>query len=186
MKPPPAALDVLAAQGGVSALIAPNAFHHLGQAAWRARFPDAISYAPAGALPRLRKKAPEVPFQPVDELTRKLPPNVAVLQPEGMKAPDLFVRATSGGRTVWFTGDLVSNTTAADIGLPARLIFGLLGGGSGFRFNRVPAIVYVKDRKAWFDSVRAAFEQAPPSVVMPGHGDPVRDDAAARSRAILA
>lgn len=185
VKSPPEVLDALAAQGPVRALLAPNGFHHLGQPAWRTRFPDAVSYAPAGALDRLRKKAPDVPFRPAEELSRALPPSVAILQPDGMKAPDLMLRWRGGADTVWFTGDMLSNTTGEDMAAVPRFIFGLLGGKPGYRLNRVPGIVYIKDHATWAASVLKAFEAAPPTVVIPAHGDPVRDDAMGRSRAIL-
>jgi len=53
---PMAVQDELAADGGVSALLAPNAYHYLGQEAWRRRFPTATSWAPSGALPRIASK----------------------------------------------------------------------------------------------------------------------------------
>lgn len=185
MQSPPEVMETLAAKGPVRALLAPNGFHHMGQEAWRRRFPEAVSYAPAGALDRLRKKAPAVPFRPVEELSRTLPASTAILQPDGMKVPDLLVRWRGGTDTVWFTGDLLSNTTGEDMAAVPRFIFGLLGGKPGYRFNRVPALVYVKDRATWVASVLKAFEAAPPTVVIPAHGDPVRDDAMGRSRAIL-
>jgi glyoxylase-like metal-dependent hydrolase (beta-lactamase superfamily II) len=184
-KSPPEVLDRLASQGPVRALLAPNGFHHMGHAAWRARFPEARSYAPARALARLRKKAPNVPFESADELGLSLPPSIAILQPDGMKAPDLLVRWRSDSDTVWFTGDLISNTSAEDMKPFPRFVFGLLGSKGGFCVNRVPSIVYIKDRPAWIASVRKSFDDAPPTVVMPGHGDPVTDDATAKSRAIL-
>lgn len=184
-KSPPEVMEELAKQGPVRALLAPNGFHHLGQAAWRARFPEATSYAPPGALQRLNKKAASIPFRPVDELSSKLPSNMAIFMPEGLKAPDLLFRVTTPGGTVWFGGDLLSNTNPAEVPLPARLVFGLLGGGTGYRVNRMVGLFYLKDRKAFEASVLAAFEQAPPSAIVPAHGDPVRDDAMAKSRAIL-
>ena len=39
------------ALGRVTALVAPNSGHDLGQAAWQARYPDAGVYAPAAAIP---------------------------------------------------------------------------------------------------------------------------------------
>jgi hypothetical protein len=167
-------------------LVAPNAFHHMGQAAWRARFPKATSYAPEGALPRLGKKARDVPFRPLAELTAKLPERVKLFVPAGMKAPDLMAHATTPEGAVWFGGDLISNTLSDDLSFGARLIFGLLGGGPGYRFNSVPAMVYLRDRAAWKAAVRAAVEQAPIAVMLPAHGEPVRDDATALTRAILA
>ena len=151
---PAAALDELANEGGVSALVAPNAFHHLGQAAWRARFPDAVSYAPASALPRLASKCAAVPFRPAEELVARLPGAVGIVEPAGMKAPDLFVRATSGADTV-------------------------------YRYNKLPALVYVKDAAAFKASVAAAVEAAPGTVVYPAHGDAVTENVMAQTRALL-
>lgn len=54
---PANAYDELEREGGVSVLLAPNAYHYLGQAAWQRRFPKARSFAPRGALERLAKKA---------------------------------------------------------------------------------------------------------------------------------
>lgn len=170
----------------MSALVAPNAFHHLGQAAWRARFPDAVSCAPATALPRLASKCAAVPFRPVEELAAKLAGAVSIFEPAGMKAPDLFVRATSGADTVWFTGDILSNTTAEDLSAVPRFIMGLFGGGGGYRYNKLPAFVYVKDAAAFKASVAAAVEAAPATVVYPAHGDAVTENVMAQTRALLA
>lgn len=175
---PEAALQELADDGGVSALLAPNAFHHLGQSSWRARFPNAISYAHSGALPRLTKKAASIQFQPLSALEAKLPPRIRIVEPAGMKAPDVLASIGSGGETVWFGGDLISNTAAVDMSLLARIGFGLLGGGPGFRLNPVPGMVYLKDKKAWHDSVRAAIAGAPPTAFVPAHGDAVVHNAA--------
>jgi hypothetical protein len=183
---PPDALEALAKDGPVSALVAPNAYHHMGQGAWRARFPQAKSYAPAAALPRLAKQAAGVPFEPLEALTAKLPARVACLVPDGMRIPDVLLRASSGGETVWFTGDLISNTVAQDIAAVPRFIFGLLGGGPGYRLNPVPAMIYLKDKAAWRNAAKAAFEQAPPSAVVPAHGLPVRDGVAEKTRALFA
>lgn len=183
---PVRALDELGDRGPVRALLAPNAFHHLGHAAWRARFPEAVSYAPAGSLARLAKKASSIPFHSSELLARSLPGNVQVLEPEGMKQPDLMLRATSSAGTAWFTGDVLSNTSAADVAALPRFIFGVLGGGSGYRLNRVPSLVYLADRARWTAAVRTAVDRHPPTVVVPGHGDPVHDDAAARTSALLA
>ena len=181
---PASALDALGQDGDVSALVAPNGFHHLGQATWRARFPKAVSYAPEGALARLAKKAAAVPFRSLGELT--LPARIGRHLPEGMKVPDLLLSVRAGDGAVWFVGDLISNTVAGDVkGFPG-FMFRLLGGGPGYRFNKVPTMVYLRDKKAWKASVRALFEQTAPTAVVPAHGDPITDDAAAKTRAILA
>jgi hypothetical protein len=67
------------------------------------------------------------------------------------------------------------------------IIFRLLGGGPDYRFNGVPAMVYMKDRAAWARSVLAAMEKAQPTAVLPGHGAPLKrnDGPAARTKEIL-
>lgn len=183
---PTSALDALAKDGEVSALVAPNAYHHLGQGAWRARFPKATSYAPDGSLSRLAKQATAVPFRPLSELTAKLPAGVRCHVPDGMKVPDLLVSADAAGGAVWFSGDLISNTTRDDVKPLPRLLFKLLGGGEGYRFNKVPAMVYVRDRDAWRATLRGLFEKYPPATVLPAHGDPLTERAAEQTQALLA
>jgi hypothetical protein len=103
-----------------------------------------------------------------------------------MKVSDLMIRASSGSDTVWYTGDLISNLQKGDVSWAVGLLFKLLGGGSGFRYNGVPAMVYMKDRAAWAGSVRAAMEKAPPTAILPGHGAPYKEDPAKRAQEILA
>ncbi len=172
--------------GDVSALVAPNGYHYLGQAAWRARFPKAKSYAAKDSIERLAKKSSDIPFEPLDALTSTLPSRIEVLRPEGMKVSDLMVRVASGNGTVWYTGDLISNLEKGDVSWAVGLLFSVLGGGPGFRYNGVPAMVYMKDRAAWASSVRAAFEKSPPTAIVPGHGAALKDDSAVRAREILA
>ncbi len=182
---PESALDALGSDGGVSALVANNGFHHMGQPAWRKRFPQAVSYAPTGSLPRLGAKSREVPYRPLDELTPALAGLVEFVVPAGMKVADLIVRAANPVGDVWFMGDLVSNTGPGDTKAPFSWIFGMLGGGTGYRFNPVPAMVFVKDKAAWKADVRQRVEAAPLAAVVPAHGATVRDNAADATRAVL-
>ena len=86
----------------------------------------------------------------------------------------------------WFSGDLISNTAAADTAWLPRMVFGLLGGGAGYRFNPVPAMLYLSDKKAFKASVRASFEAHPAHVVLPAHGAPLRENVQQQTLDILA
>jgi hypothetical protein len=184
---PAAVFDELADEGGVSALLAPNAYHYLGQVTWRQRFPAASSWAPSGALPRIAHKTKSAPFGRAEELARQLPDHVTLVFPEGQKSPDLLVRiAARTGELVWWLGDLFSNTTAADQIWPLRVVSRLAGSGPGYRRNARPELVYVRQRDAWLASVRSAVAAHPPSVVVPAHGDPIVADAAERTAVVLA
>ena len=60
-----ACFDALAAYGPVKALVASNAFHHLGISEWKQRFPDATLYAPAQSIERVQRKTGLAPFLPL-------------------------------------------------------------------------------------------------------------------------
>lgn len=182
---PSSVFEALSKDGTVSALIAPNAYHYLGQQAWRLHFPGATSYAPAGALPRLSRKSPDVPYRPVSDLTETLHPHVTFLVPEGMKSPDMLIRVAVAGSTLWWLGDLFTNSAADDLNWLLRTIAPLAGSGLGYRRNSKPGLVYVQDPKAWLHSITDALDAEPPSIVVPAHGNPVTEDTARRTRHLL-
>ena len=178
---PNAVYDVLDQQGGVSALVAPNAYHNMGQPAWRERFSRAVSYAPSGAHARLSKRTPGVEYRPMEELAQKIWP-ARVLVPDGMKSPDVMFQISTDSGHIWWMGDQFSNNGVSDQIWPLRLLSRLVGSGLGYRCNSKPELVYVRDRAAWLGSVRAALEELPAAVVVPAHGDPVTEDAKERTR----
>ena len=184
--PPPSVLDELAKDGAVSALVAPNGYHHLGHGPWRLRFPSAVSYAPEGALARLSKKSPGVPYRSTSDLVEQVRPRVDIFTPLGLKTPDLMLRVSVPGDTVWWMGDLFSNNGVDDQAWwLRRLVAPLAGSGLGYRRNTKPGLIYVRDRLAWLRSVRDAVGSHLPSIVIPAHGDPVLEDTARRTQLLL-
>lgn len=178
--------DELERDGGVSVLLAPNAYHYLGQAAWQRRFPAARSFAPRGALERLAKKAGGLALGYAEDLARELPAGVELVFPDGQKSPDLLLRFRSAsGETAWWLGDLFSNTSPADQAWWLRGLSRLAGSGPGYRRNARPELAYVNQPDAWLASVRRAVLQHPPTLVIPAHGDAVVADAAQRTTALL-
>lgn len=176
--------DRLERDGPVRALVAPNHFHNMGQAEWRRRHPDARSYAAPPSFARLTSKTPSVDYRPISELEQLLSPDL-LLVPDGMKTPDVLFRFSAPSGNIWWLGDQVSNNRPADQKLPLRILSGLLGSGPGYRANPKPELVYVADRAAWLRPLREALAEAPPSIVLPAHGDPVSVDAAHRTREIF-
>ena len=177
----------LARDGGVVALLSPNAYHYLGQSTWRERFPNAQSWAPRGALPRLAAKSKGVLFGDAEQLVGELAPGIELFLPDGQKSPDALLRVTtSGGEVVWWLGDLFSNVTRADQSWWLRPLSRLAGSGPGYRRNSRPELVYVRERSQWLSSVRGALTAHPPTLVVPAHGDPVTEDAAGRTAQVVA
>ncbi len=177
---PSSVYDALDQEGGVSALVAPNAYHNRGQQAWRERFSQAISWAPSGSHSRLSKKTPRIAYFSIEEAAQLAPAHVFL--PTGMKTPDILVRVNTNDGFLWWMGDQFSNSQAADQIWPLRMIARLAGSGLGYRCNSKPELVYVGDRVAWLESIRRALQESPPAIVVPAHGDPVTEDAAARTQ----
>lgn len=159
--------DALREHGEVRALVANNTYHHLGQPAWRARFPDAASYAPSGALKMLKKKAPGVPFRPLADLA--LPAHVRCDDPPGYKTGEAFFSIHTRKGTVWFTGDLLTNIQRTP-GPPVRWLFTWTGSGPGFRLFRPGVWLCVRDKKALRAWMLERLASDPPSIVVPAHG----------------
>ena len=173
--------DALAAHGPVRALIANNAYHHMGQADWRARFPEAVSYAPAGAMARLGKKSMGIPYRSLSEL--KLPAHVSVDEPPGFKTGNAFLRLRTKKGSVWYTGDLLTNLQEVPPP-PLRWLFTWTGSAPGFRLFKLGVWNMVGDRKKLRAFMLERLASDPPSIVVPAHGPAVTGgDVAAQARA---
>lgn len=177
----PRAFDALAELGPVRALVATNGLHHLGQPEWRARFPDAVSYAPPGALPRLAKKATGVPFRSLTELT--FPSHVRFEDAPGFKMGEVILRFDTKAGTGWFTGDLLTNIVRTPPP-PMGWIFPLTGSGPGFSLFRLGTWLFVKDKKVVREWMLERLEREPPALIVPAHGAPIEaNDIAERAKA---
>jgi glyoxylase-like metal-dependent hydrolase (beta-lactamase superfamily II) len=176
-------LDALKEHGEVTALVANNAFHHLGQGPWREHFPNAKSYAPSGALERLRKKAPAIPFRPLSELA--LPSGVEAHEIPGFKQGEAFFSIRTSRGTLWFTGDLLTNIQKTP-GPPVRWLFSWTGSAPGYRLFRPAVWLLVRDKKAVRAWMLDRLASDPPALIVPAHGPLFADsDLPALTRAQL-
>jgi glyoxylase-like metal-dependent hydrolase (beta-lactamase superfamily II) len=166
----PADYDFIAKYGEVRALVANNTHHHLGQKPWRARFPNAKSYAANDALPRLRKQAPEVGFESLDHLA--LPEHAKLHALPGVKNGELFGRVTTNKGPVWYTGDILTNIQETP-GPPIKWLFTLTDSGPGFKLFRLAVWLFVKDKQAMRSGIEALFAKDPPAIIVPAHGPPL-------------
>ncbi len=179
----PRALDAIGALGPVRALVATNGQHHMGQARWRARFPDAESFAPPAALPALGRKLP-VPWRSLAEL--RLPAHVHWRDAPGFSEGETLLAIEGSRGPIWFTGDLVTNIQRAP-GPPLRWLFTMTDSAFGLKLFRLAVWGFVKDRKAVRAFVEQRFAERPPAILVPAHGPPLEAaDLHARALAELA
>lgn len=162
--------DALAELGEVRALVANNSFHHLGQRPWRARFKDAESYCPPGAVEKLTKKTKGVPFRPLTDLA--LPASAHWEDAPGFKTGEALLAVKTGRGQIWFTGDLLTNISRVPGG-PFGWIMKWIDAAPGFRLFKPAVWLAVSDRKAVRAWVTKELAERPPSIVVTSHGPPV-------------
>jgi hypothetical protein len=183
----PAALDELSDFGKVTALVASNSYHWLGQSLWKKRFPDAKSYAPADGIARLSKKLPELRFEPLEALAPQLGDHATVTSPAGLKVGNAFatVRAKSG--TYLYPSDLLANIPTLPPQFVFRMLMSMTDSAPGYRVFRPAVWLQVKDKgalRSWFDD---EFARWPTTTMVPAHGSPISPpDLVAQTKALLA
>lgn len=164
-------MSELRSYGQVIALVAPNIFHHRGLAVWQQDWPDARCYAAEKAIPRLRKKRPEIrEFFALESLLPSLPASIRiVVLPHVKNGECLFqIRGTRGW--IWHMTDAILNMTR----MPSNPIFAfllrLLGFGVGLRLNRMFQRWFVSDKRAFRTWLLEELQARPPVAVVLGHG----------------
>jgi hypothetical protein len=181
--PPVAADDALFqatdALGRVTALVAPNTGHDLGQQAWQDRYPDATAYAPEVAIPALHKAKPKLrPFQPLAALAARMPPSVHLVDVPGTTSGMTLWTVEAGDQRAMFVDELVSNQTALSGPPPIRFLFWATGSGPGLARNRFWTWIFCKDKRLVAKGVLGEVAARNPTIMLPGHGEPIRDGAA--------
>lgn len=165
-----AAYAELAEFGEVGALVANNGFHYLGQAAWRARFPRAVAYAPPEAMARIAKKASGLGgFTPLGELATGADVGMRVV--ERTKLGECWCWARIDGGWAWFASDTLINLPIVPGPLPVRLLFKWTGSAPGFRVFNLALKLIARDKPALLRQLRADLAAHPPTLMMPAHGD---------------
>ncbi|MDQ6620361.1 MAG: hypothetical protein M3Z31_11830 [Pseudomonadota bacterium] len=170
---PAAGYDQLAQYGPVRALVASNAFHHLGIAPWSARFPDARVFAPMQSVARVERKSGVKGIRPLSEASAIAGPELELVDLPHYRSGEVLVRMTSERGPVWYVTDVILNLPELPRHPVAKVLFGLSNSAPGLRMNNIAPLFMVKDRaaqKRWF---AAEFGKAAPRWLIPAHGDAV-------------
>lgn len=165
-----ACFDALATYGPVSALVAPNAFHHLGLREWKRRFPDAQVYAPAQSIDRVARKSGLAGIRPVTDLARRTGPGVELTDMPHYRTGEALVRMSTSRGRVWFITDFVLNLETLEGPLAARVLLKATGSAPGLRINNIGPTFMVRDKSALKRWLAAQALRDPPDFLIPAHG----------------
>ena len=161
----------LSRYGSVRALIASNAFHYLGLAEWKARFPGAALFAPTQSILRVEKRSKLYGIRPLSETIPIAGPRVELIDLPHYKTGEALVRIASDRGSVWYVTDVIMNLRAPPSNPVVRLLFRLSGSGPGLKFNNIAPLFMVADKAALRRWVADEFRRAPPRWLIPAHGD---------------
>ncbi|MFT6399553.1 MAG: hypothetical protein ACJAYU_004320 [Bradymonadia bacterium] len=181
-------VDDLLQFGEVGAIVATNGFHYLGQPEWRARFPEARFFAPPEAAVRIANKCPEVgSFEPLSALQPLLGDNLGVREAPATRIGETWAWAKTDKGNIWYASDVLANMPTLPSHFVFKRIFKWTGSAPGFRIFGLAMKFVAKDKKKMLAQFSKDIEAAPPTIVVPAHGDIVdRDTVAQETRDLLA
>lgn len=161
----------LSAYGTVRALVASNAFHHLGLAEWKARFPDAAVFAPAQSIERVERQARLRGIRPLAEAASITGSRLELTDMPHYRTGEVLVRMATGRGRAWYVTDIIMNLSALPRNPFVSLLFRLSGSGPGLKVNNIAPLFMVRDKAALKRWLATEFEKAPPDWLIPAHGD---------------
>ncbi len=170
-KAPAGAMEDLAAFGAVRALVAPNAFHHMGLAHWKAHFPAAELFAPTQSIARVERQSGLRGIRPLTAAQAIAGPNVDLVDMPHYKTGEALVRVATERGPVWYVTDVITNMACLPGHPVARFLFKVTKSAPGLRFNNLAPLFMVRDKAALRRWIVAEARRDPPRCLIPAHGD---------------
>jgi len=169
-KPADRVFTELESRGPIRALVAPNAFHHMGLAAWKKRYPDAHVFAPAQSIARIQKQSRHTGIRPLADAAGLLGDRVELIDMPHYKTGEVLVRWSIDGGSAWYLTDVMMNITKPIKGL-FGMVFRWTRSTPGFRRNAINTTFMVKDRRALYAWLMDEAQKRPPKLIVMCHGD---------------
>jgi hypothetical protein len=170
-QPKDTAFTELEKHGPVRALVAPNAYHHMGIGSWKARYPDAKIFAPAQSIKRVEKHTKLSGILPLSEMGAKLlGDKIEMVDMPHYKTGEVLVRWRVEGGWAWYVTDVMFNMPQLPKGLFGT-IMKWTKSGPGLRRNAIGTTFMVKDKRSLFAWLVEQAEKTPPVMVVACHGD---------------
>jgi hypothetical protein len=166
-----AAFDGLEKFGPVRALVASNAYHHMGIPQWKTRFPDAALFAPAQSIARVEKQSGLRGFRPLAEAADIAGPRLELIDMPHYRTGEVLVRIETAGGLAWYVTDVILNIPVLPPNPVARFLFRVSRSAPGLRYNNIAPLFMVKDKAALKRWLAAEAASRPPRWLIPAHGD---------------
>jgi len=166
-------LDEVERFGPVCALVASNAFHHMGLPRWKQRFAQAALFAPAQSIARVRRQSGLQDIRPLAEAEALTGPRLALLDMPHYRTGEALVRIDTARGRVWYVTDVILNMPVLPGHPLPRLLFKLSGSAPGLRYNNIAPLFMVRDKAALRRWIALEAAERPPRWLIPAHGNVV-------------
>ena len=165
-----AVFDELARYGTVRALVATNAFHHLGIPEWKQRFPEATVFAPVQSMARVARKT-NLDVRPLAEANAIGGPRVELIDMPYYRTGEALIKIRTSRGLAWHVTDIILNITQLPKNPLVRFLFTFSGSAPGLRYNNVGPRFMVKDLPALKQWLEQEYAKAPPRWMIVTHGE---------------
>jgi len=159
--------------GKVRALVASNAFHHMGIPEWKRRYPNAAVFAPAQALERVRRHTGLDDIAPLARMGAIPGDDIEFIDMPYYRTGEALVHIRTAHGVAWYVTDLILNFRELPRHPLIRTLFRLSRSGPGLRFNGVGPLFMVRDRPALRKWIEARFGQDKPRWLIAAHGEAI-------------
>ena len=163
----------LAERGPVRALVATNAFHTLGLAPWKARFPEAAVFAPQQSLQRVAKVSGVAGIRPLGEAAAITGERVTLVDLPYFRTGEALIKVSTAEGLIWYVTDIILNLPRLPSNPLFAMLFKLTDCAPGLRINRIAPLFMVRNRPALWSWLAAEARRDRPRWLVPAHGDAV-------------
>jgi hypothetical protein len=165
------AMEQLRGYGPIRALVAPNAFHHLGLVDWHTRFPEATVFAPQQSIERVKRHTKIDDIRPLSEAASISGPRAELVDMPHYRTGELLLRIRTEAGIVWYVTDVITNLSELPRNPLFKLLYRVSGSAPGLKFNNFAALAMVRRKKALKRWLAEQIDAAPPRWLIPAHGE---------------
>ena len=166
---PAATFEELTQYGTVRGLIATNAFHFMGIAEWKERFPLAEVYAPEQSIDRVQRKT-KLAVKPLAHVRAIAGLHVDFIDMPHYRTGEALIKIRTSRGLTWYVTDIILNIQELPKNPLLKFLFTFSGSAPGLRYNNVGPRFMVRDLpalKKWLDD---EYAKDPPRWLIPAHG----------------
>ena len=158
----------------VEIILVPNTFHHLGITTWFKAYPEAMVVASEISFGRLKKLGHDN-VRSISTITHLLPSEVKLLEPPSTRNGELWLVITTSNGNLWIVCDSFFNYTKKAKGVVGRSSQLIMGTGPGLTVSRIVFWTQVKNYWVHNRWIKKQLKIAPPTMLIPSHGNILTD-----------